>query len=119
MKLTFLGATGTVTGSKTLVEHGGHRLLVDCGMYQGFKNLRLRNWSPLPVPPRELEAVVLTHAHIDHSGWLPLLYKQGFRKRVWCTESTAELCRILLPDAGHLQDVGLVVARDCSEIGAT
>ena len=104
MKLTFLGATGTVTGSKTLVEHEGHRLLVDCGMYQGFKNLRQRNWSSLPVPARELDAVVLTHAHIDHSGWLPLLYKQGFRKRVWCTESTAELCRILLPDAGHLQE---------------
>ena len=82
MKLTFLGATGTVTGSKTLVEHDGHRLLVDCGMFQGFKNLRLRNWSALPVPPRDLEAVVLTHAHIDHSGWLPLLYKQGFRKRL-------------------------------------
>ena len=104
MKLQFLGATGTVTGSKYLLEAGGQRVLVDCGLFQGFKQLRLRNWSRLPVAVKTIDAVVLTHAHIDHSGYLPLLVKNGFRGRVWCTRSTAELCSILLPDAGHLQE---------------
>ena len=104
MNLTFLGGTGTVTGSKYLLAHGRTKILVDCGLFQGYKQLRLRNWAPLPVAPREIAAVVLTHAHLDHSGSLPLLVKQGFRGKVYCTPSTLELCRILLPDSGHLQE---------------
>ena len=104
MRLTFLGATGTVTGSKYLVEHGTARVLVDCGLFQGFKQLRLRNWAPLPVPTPSLSAVILTHAHLDHSGYLPLLVKNGFRGAIHCTEATYELCRILLPDSGRLQE---------------
>jgi len=104
MKLQFLGATGTVTGSKYLLEAGGQRVLVDCGLFQGFKQLRLRNWTRLPVAVKSIDAVVLTHAHIDHSGYLPLLVKNGFQGKVWCTRSTADLCAILLPDAGHLQE---------------
>jgi metallo-beta-lactamase family protein len=104
LKLTFLGGAGTVTGSKYLVENGGRRLLVDCGLFQGFKTLRLRNWAPLPAPARGISAVALTHAHIDHSGYLPLLVRQGFEGPVFCTEATRDLCAILLPDAGHLQE---------------
>ncbi len=104
MKLTFLGAAGTVTGSKYLLEHDGHRLLVDCGLFQGYKNLRLLNWQPLPVDPASLDAVILTHAHLDHSGALPLLVRQGFRGRVWATPATIALCELLLPDSGHLQE---------------
>jgi metallo-beta-lactamase family protein len=104
VKLTFLGAVGTVTGSKYLVEVPGHRLLVDCGLFQGFKQLRLRNWAPLPVDPASIDAVLLTHAHIDHSGYLPLLVKNGFTGPVYATEATRDLCGILLPDSGHLQE---------------
>jgi metallo-beta-lactamase family protein len=104
MNLHFLGGTGTVTGSKTLVEHDGRRVLVDCGLFQGLKALRLRNWSELPVPASSVDAVVLTHAHIDHSGFIPRLVDLGFRGRVFATPATAELCGLLLPDAGHLQE---------------
>lgn len=104
MKLRFLGAAGTVTGSKTLVEHEGRRLLVDCGLFQGYKNLRLMNWEPLPFDVRTLDAVVLTHAHLDHSGALPLLVQQGFRGPVFATPSSIELCRLLLPDSGRIQE---------------
>lgn len=104
LQLSFLGAAGTVTGSKYLLESDGHRLLVDCGLFQGFKTLRLKNWGRLPVEPRSIAAVVLTHAHLDHSGYLPLLVKQGFRGPIYCTESTRQLCEILLPDSGHLQE---------------
>jgi metallo-beta-lactamase family protein len=104
MRITFLGATGTVTGSKYLVECGATRVLVDCGLFQGLKQLRLRNRAPLPFEPRELDAVVLTHAHLDHSGYLPLLVKNGFRGPVHCTPATRDLCAILLPDSGHLQE---------------
>jgi metallo-beta-lactamase family protein len=104
MQLTFLGATGTVTGSKYLVTAGGVSVLVDCGLFQGYKQLRLRNWAPLPVAAASLSAVVLTHAHVDHTGYLPLLVKQGFAGRIYCSEATFELCRILLPDSGHLQE---------------
>jgi metallo-beta-lactamase family protein len=103
-RLTFLGAAGTVTGSRYLLEGGGLRLLVDCGLFQGLKALRLRNWDPAPVDPATLDAVLLTHAHIDHSGYLPALVRQGFRGPVWCTSATLELCRLLLPDSGHLQE---------------
>ena len=104
MKLTFLGGAGTVTGSKYLLEHKGKRILIDCGLFQGLKQLRLRNWEPLPVDAASIDAVVLTHAHIDHSGYLPALARQGFRGRIWATAATCELAALLLPDSGHLQE---------------
>lgn len=104
MKLQFLGGTGTVTGSRHLLSDESHRLLVDCGMYQGVKNLRKRNWAPFPVEPNTINAVVLTHAHIDHTGYLPALVKNGFKGKIYCTKATHELCKVLLPDAGFLQE---------------
>ena len=104
VQITFLGGAGTVTGSKYLLDHQGQRLLVDCGLFQGFKQLRLRNWQPMPVTPSDVDAIVLTHAHLDHSGYLPLLYRQGFRGRVHATPATCDLCAILLPDSGHIQE---------------
>jgi len=102
MKLKFLGATGTVTGSKYLLSSGNSQILLDCGLFQGYKELRLRNRSAFPVPPSEIDAVVLTHAHLDHSGYLPLLVNEGFRGRIFCSAATYDLCKILLPDSGHL-----------------
>ena len=104
MRLTFLGAAGTVTGSKYLLDSGRQRILVDCGLFQGFKQLRLRNWSRLPVEASNIDAVVLTHAHLDHSGYLPLLVRHGFKGRVFCTPATRDLCGILLPDSGRLEE---------------
>jgi metallo-beta-lactamase family protein len=104
MEITFLGATGTVTGSKYLIASGSKKVLVDCGLFQGFKQLRLRNWESLPTSPAEIDAVVLTHAHLDHSGYLPLLVKEGFEGRIYCTPGTRDLCAILLPDSGFLQE---------------
>ena len=104
MQLQFLGATGTVTGSKYLLRHEGATLLVDCGLFQGYKQLRLRIWAPMLVPAVGIDAIVLTHAHIDHSGYVPLLARQGFEGKVYCSQATYELCRILLPDSGHLQE---------------
>ena len=101
MHIRFLGAAGTVTGSRYLLEDDGRSLLVDCGLFQGYKALRLRNWDRIPFNPRDIDAVVLTHAHIDHSGFLPRLVKLGFRGQVHCSEATLELCRLLLPDAGR------------------
>ncbi len=103
-RITFLGGAGTVTGSKTLIESAGQRILIDCGLFQGLKTLRTQNWSRLPVPPAKIDAVVLTHAHLDHSGWLPRLVKQGFTGPVHCTEGSADLLSLLLPDAGFLQE---------------
>jgi len=102
--LTFVGATGTVTGSCYLLDLDGPKLLVDCGLFQGYKQLRLRNWEPKPFDPAAVGGVVLTHAHIDHSGYLPLLVRRGFKGPIFCSAGTAELCRILLPDSGHLQE---------------
>ncbi len=104
MKLTFLGAAGTVTGSKTLISFKKHTLLVDCGLFQGLKNLRMLNWIKFPFEPKHLEAVILTHGHLDHSGALPLLVKQGFRGPIYLTPSSMDLCRILLLDSAHLQE---------------
>ena len=104
INLTFLGAARTVTGSKYLVESNGVRVLVDAGLVQGLKDLRVRNWQDLPVPASSIEAIVLTHAHLDHCGYLPRLIAQGFRGRVFCTQGTQDLCRIVLPDAGKLQE---------------
>ncbi|WP_420993740.1 MBL fold metallo-hydrolase RNA specificity domain-containing protein [Cupriavidus sp. 30B13] len=104
MELQFLGATDTVTGSRYVLDTGRSRVMVDCGLFQGYKALRLRNWEPLPFDAARLDAVVLTHAHIDHSGYLPLLVRNGFRGRVFCTMGTAQLCNILLPDSAHLAE---------------
>lgn len=102
--LTFLGAARTVTGSKHLLDVDGRRILIDCGLFQGLKDLRLRNWAALPVPPETIDVVVLTHAHIDHCGWLPRLVAQGYKGSVYCTAGTADLCGLVLPDAAHLQE---------------
>ena len=102
--LQFLGAAGTVTGSKYLLEHDRRRVLVDCGLFQGIKELRLRNWEPLPLDPGSLDAVVLTHAHIDHTGALPRLVKAGFKGPVFSTPATRDLAGLLLPDSAHLQE---------------
>jgi metallo-beta-lactamase family protein len=102
--LTFLGGAGTVTGSKTLLEVGSSRVLIDCGLFQGRKRLRLQNWDPLPVPPTSIDAVVLTHAHIDHVGYLPRLVAGGFDGPVYATGGTRRLAGIVLPDSGHLQE---------------
>jgi metallo-beta-lactamase family protein len=102
--LTFLGAAGTVTGSRHLLDVNGSRVLVDCGLFQGLKELRERNRQPFPVDPASIDAVVLTHAHLDHCGYLPRLVADGFAGRVFCTSATAELCRIVLMDAAKLQE---------------
>ena len=102
--LTFLGAAGTVTGSKYLIDTGSHRVLVDCGLFQGLKELRLRNWQPLPVAASAVDAVILTHAHLDHCGYLPRLVAQGFSGRVFCTPGTRDLCSLVLPDSAHIQE---------------
>ena len=102
--LTFLGAAGTVTGSRHVLESGQTRLLLDCGLFQGLKELRLRNWAPSPVPATSVAGVLLSHAHIDHSGALPRLGREGFRGPIYCTGATAELLGIMLPDAAHLQE---------------
>jgi len=102
--IRFLGGAGTVTGSKYLIEHDGQSLLVDCGLFQGYKQLRLRNRDPLPVLPNHIGAVLLTHAHLDHSGYLPLLHREGFHGKVWATPATRDLAQILLPDSGHIQE---------------
>ena len=102
--LTFLGATGTVTGSKYLLEAGGERLMVDCGLFQGDKELRLRNWNPLPVPPASIQWLLLTHAHLDHIGYIPRLVKDGFRGQILASPATVDLAKIVLPDSGHLQE---------------
>ena len=104
ISITFLGAARTVTGSKYLVEANGARVMVDAGLFQGLKELRLRNWQDLPVEASSIHAVVLTHAHLDHCGYLPRLVSQGFRGRVFCTLGTQDLCKIVLPDAGRLQE---------------
>ncbi len=103
-KLTFLGAAGCVTGSKYLVEAAGKKLLVDCGLFQGTDDLKERNWNPLPVDPKTIDYLVLTHAHLDHTGWLPVLVRDGYNKTIYANPATIELTEILLKDSGHLQE---------------
>jgi metallo-beta-lactamase family protein len=102
--LTFLGAAGTVTGSKHLLDTGTHQVLIDCGLFQGLKELRERNWQPLPVAADAIDTVILTHAHLDHCGYLPRLVAQGFKGRVFCTPGTRDLCSLVLPDSAHIQE---------------
>lgn len=102
-RLTFHGAARTVTGSKYLLETDNAQVLIDCGLFQGLKELRLRNWEPLPHAA-SIDAVVLTHAHLDHCGMLPRLVAEGFKGRVFCTAGTRDLCSLVLPDAGRLQE---------------
>jgi metallo-beta-lactamase family protein len=104
VNLQFLGAVGTVTGSKYLLEDGNVRFLVDCGLFQGYKHLRKRNRAPFPVDPSSLDAVIITHAHLDHTGYLPLLVKNGFSGPIYATPPTAALAGLLLPDSGHIQE---------------
>lgn len=104
VSVQFLGGAGTVTGSKFLIEANAQRVLVDCGLFQGYKQLRLRNWKPLPVHPSDIDAVILTHAHLDHSGYVPVLVANGFQGAVHCTEGTRALCEILFLDSGYLQE---------------
>src|SRR3954469_8220977 len=102
--ITFLGAARTVTGSKYLLDTGASKVLIDAGLFQGLKELRERNWQGPPVAAAAIDAIVLTHAHLDHCGYLPRLVKQGFRGRVFCTAGTKDLCQIVLPDAGRIQE---------------
>lgn len=104
MKIRFLGAAGTVTGSRYLVQGGNTRLLVDCGLFQGIKNIRSRNWKPFPTDVASIDAIVLTHAHLDHSGYLPRLLREGFSGDIYCTQATRELAEILLNDSAHIQE---------------
>ena len=104
MKLHFLGGVGTVTGSKYLLEGKRQKILIDCGLYQGYKLLRQRNWKAFPYPVEKIDAVILTHAHLDHSGYLPALVARGFKGRVYTTKATRDLCEILLLDSAHLQE---------------
>lgn len=104
MQIQFLGAADCVTGSRHLVEAGGQRVLLDCGLFQGYKQLRVRNWSELGAAPASIDAVVLSHAHLDHSGWLPVLVRTGFTGPIYCSAATADLARVLLLDAAHLQE---------------
>ncbi len=104
VKIRFLGAARSVTGSKYLLEISGKKILVDCGLFQGLKELRLRNWDQFPIPPEEVEAIIITHAHIDHIGYLPRMVKGGFHGRLICTRATEDLMQIMLKDAAKLQE---------------
>ncbi|MEH0165372.1 MBL fold metallo-hydrolase RNA specificity domain-containing protein [Paucibacter sp. JuS9] len=116
MKLTFLGAADSVTGSRHLLDTGDKRLLLDCGLFQGYKMLRERNWAPMGVAPVSIDAVLLSHAHLDHSGYIPALVRQGFHGQIFSTGATRELCEVLLADSAHLQEED---ARRANRIGSS
>ena len=116
MQISFLGAADAVTGSRHLVEAGGARILLDCGLFQGYKTLRERNWAPFPVEPASIDAVVLSHAHLDHSGFLPALVKGGFKGKVVATPATRDLCEVMLLDSAHLQEED---ARRANRLGSS
>ncbi len=104
MQLTFLGATKTVTGSRYLLKLDHKNILIDCGLFQGVKEIRQKNWETFPIPPHQIDAVIITHAHIDHTGYLPVLIRNGFTGKIYCSEATRDLCTIMLPDSGYLQE---------------
>lgn len=104
MKIHFLGGTGTVTGSKTLVEHNETRILIDCGLFQGIKSLRDLNWQPLAIEPATIDFVLLTHGHLDHCGWLPILVKNGFKGKIFCTAPTKQIAKLILADSAKIQE---------------
>ena len=104
MKIKFLGGAGTVTGSKTLVESNGIRILIDCGQFQGIKPLRELNWEPLPILPNTIDFVLLTHGHLDHCGWLPKLVNDGFTGKIFCTSPTKEIAKVILFDSAKIQE---------------
>lgn len=104
MKIRFLGGTGTVTGSKTLIEHNDLRILVDCGLFQGIKALRELNWEPLAVEPSTINFVLLTHGHLDHCGWLPKLVNEGFKGKIFCTGPTKQISNLILLDSAKIQE---------------
>jgi metallo-beta-lactamase family protein len=110
LSLQFLGAAGTVTGSKHLLKTSGGEYLVDCGLFQGLKSLRLKNWEPFPVEASKITAVLLTHAHLDHCGYLPLLYKNGFRGKIYCSAPTRDLSEIILRDSARIQEEDAAIA---------
>jgi metallo-beta-lactamase family protein len=116
MQISFLGAADAVTGSRHLVEAGGARILLDCGLFQGYKTLRERNWAPFPVEPASIDAVVLSHAHLDHCGFLPALVKGGFRGSVFASPATRDLCEVMLLDSAHLQEED---ARRANRVGSS
>ena len=103
-KISFLGGAGTVTGSKTLIEAGSKKVLIDCGLFQGLKELRHKNWESFPVDPHSIDELILTHAHLDHCGYLPLLVKNGFKGSVHCSEPTRQLAEIILLDSAKIQE---------------
>jgi metallo-beta-lactamase family protein len=104
LSIQFLGGAGTVTGSKTLIQANGTKVLVDCGLFQGLKELRNLNWSDLPINPAEIDAIILTHAHLDHCGYIPVMVKNGFIGPIYCTPATAELTEIILMDSAKIQE---------------
>lgn len=104
LTLTSLGGAGTVTGSRHLLEYEGQRLLIDCGLFQGYKALRERNWAPFPIDPKSIDAIVITHAHIDHSGYLPKLVREGYSGPIYCSSATKDLCEILLRDSAYISE---------------
>ena len=104
MKVKFIGGAGTVTGSKTLIESNGIRILIDCGLFQGIKPLRELNWEPLPILPSTIDFVLLTHGHLDHCGWLPRLVSQGFKGKIYCTSPTKDISKLILLDSAKIQE---------------
>lgn len=116
-QITFMGATRTVTGSKYLVEYQDKKILVDCGLFQGLKEDREKNRNKLPIFPRNIDAILLTHAHLDHTGYIPLIVKEGFCGKIYCTEATFELCKVILPDSGFLQEEDYKFAKKHNLLG--
>ena len=116
MQISFLGAADAVTGSRHLVDTGDTRVLLDCGLFQGYKTPRERNWTPFPVDPASMDAVVLSHAHLDHSGFLPALVKGGFKGRIHASPATRDLCEVMLQDSAHLQEED---ARRANRLGSS
>jgi metallo-beta-lactamase family protein len=112
MKITCIGGVGTVTGSKTLVESNGIRILIDCGQFQGLKSLRELNWEPLPILPSTIDCVLLTHGHLDHCGWLPRLVNQGFDGKIYCTSPTKDVSKLILLDSAKIQEEDAKLANE-------